>query len=261
MDNRCVLLFDCGLRGIDHTQGLCYITNQSVIKKHPVPATLPPVSALPKRERRKEARPGELLEAALDLFVEKGYAATKVDEVAARAGVSKGTLFLYFPSKEELFKAVVRDSIVGRFAEWRKELQTFQGSTADMLRYSYHTWWDTIGCTRASGITKLILSEAGNFPDITEFYQQEVILPGQAMIRHVLQRGIDRGEFRSVDLNYAVYSVLAPMIFLMLWKHSVGACVPVAAQFTPESYIANQVDALLHGLLVRSSPPPTPAPD
>src|SRR6187551_2367025 len=87
-----------------------------------------------KRERRKEARPGELLAAALDLFVEKGFAATRAEEVAARAGVSKGTLFLYFPSKEELFKAVVRENISGRFTEWNHAFETFQGSTADMLR-------------------------------------------------------------------------------------------------------------------------------
>jgi TetR/AcrR family transcriptional regulator len=78
-----------------------------------------------KRERRKEARPGELLDAALALFVEKGFAATRVEEVAARAGVSKGTLFLYFPSKEELFKAVVRETIAGRFGEWNEELDAF----------------------------------------------------------------------------------------------------------------------------------------
>ena len=148
---------------------------------------LPPPPA-PKRERRKEARPGELLDAALDLFVEKGYAATKVDEVAARAGVSKGTLFLYFPSKEDLFKAVVRESIVGRFGEWSHELAQFQGSTAEMLRYAYSTWWESIGSTRASGITKLMLSEAGNFPEITQFYQREVIEPGQQLIRRVLLR-------------------------------------------------------------------------
>src|ERR1700741_5417003 len=88
-----------------------------------------------KRERRKEARPGELLDAALDLFVEKGFAATRAEEVAARAGVSKGTLFLYFPSKEELFKAVVRENISWRFAEWTQEFETFEGSTADMVRY------------------------------------------------------------------------------------------------------------------------------
>lgn len=215
-----------------------------------------PASTTPKRERRKEARPGELLDAALDLFVEKGYAATKVDEVAARAGVSKGTLFLYFPSKEELFKAVVRESIVGRFSEWSKELEAYPGSTADMLRYSYSVWWENIGSTRASGITKLMLSEAGNFPEITQFYQREVIEPGQQMIRRILQRGIARGEFRPVDLDYAVYTVLAPMIFLMLWKHSIGACVPDAVTFTPENYIASQVDTLLHGLLQ----PPQAAP-
>ncbi|MDD2692944.1 MAG: helix-turn-helix domain containing protein, partial [Simplicispira sp.] len=107
--------------------------------------TAPPAS---RRERRKEARPGELLDAALDLFVEKGYAATRVDDVAARAGVSKGTLFLYFPSKEELFKAVVRENIAGRFPEWNAEVDQFQGSTADMLRYCYTVWWERIGATR-----------------------------------------------------------------------------------------------------------------
>ncbi len=90
--------------------------------------------AAPKRSRREEARPGELLEAALDLFVERGFAATRVDDVAARAGVSKGTLFLYFPSKEELFKAVVRENIVGRFTEWNTELETFVGNTSEVLR-------------------------------------------------------------------------------------------------------------------------------
>src|SRR5450830_523849 len=88
-----------------------------------------------KRERRKEARPGELLDAALDLFVEKGFAATRVEEVAQRAGVSKGTLFLYFPSKEDLFKAVVRENISGRFAKWNEEFERFEGSTHEMLRY------------------------------------------------------------------------------------------------------------------------------
>src|SRR3954471_13389495 len=94
-----------------------------------------------KRERRKEARPGELLDAALDLFVEKGFAATRSEEVAARAGVSKGTLFLYFPSKEELFKAVVRHNMSGRFAEWQEEFETFEGTTAGTVRYSMRAWW------------------------------------------------------------------------------------------------------------------------
>lgn len=210
-----------------------------------------PTNGAPRRERRKEARPGELLDAALDLFVEKGYAATRVDEVAARAGVSKGTLFLYFPSKEELFKAVVRENIAGRFPEWNAEFEQFQGNATEMLRYCYAVWWEHIGATRASGITKLMLSEAGNFPQITQFYQREVIEPGQKLIRRILQRGVDSGEFHIPDMNCAVYVVQAPMIFLMLWKHSIGACMPDVLGMSPETYLTTQVDTLLHGLLAR----------
>lgn len=204
-----------------------------------------------KRERRKEARPGELLDAALDLFVEKGFAATRAEEVAARAGVSKGTLFLYFPSKEELFKAVVRENISGRFQEWNQEFEAFDGSGADAVRYFMNMWWQRIGATKASGITKLIISEARNFPDIAAFYQQEVIRPGTELIRRVLQRGVDRGEFQVRDVEYATFSLTAPMVFLIMMKHSLGACVPQDFPLDPERYINSQVDTLLHGLLVR----------
>ena len=135
-----------------------------------------------RRARRKDARPGELVDAALALFVEKGFAATRVEEVAARAGVSKGTLFLYFPSKEELFKAVVRENISGRFAEWDEEIKQFQGSSQEMLHYCLHSWWERIGMTAASGITKLVMSEASMFPEIAAFYQQEVIGPGHDLL-------------------------------------------------------------------------------
>ena len=201
-----------------------------------------------RRERRKEARPGELLDAALGLFVEKGFAATRSEEVAARAGVSKGTLFLYFPSKEELFKAVVRENISGRFAEWEQEFDAYEGTTADMVRYCMRVWWERIGATRASGMTKLIISEARNFPDLAAFYQQEVIRPGMQLVRRILQRGMDRGEFRPLDLDYAVYGIVAPMIFLIMMRHSLGVCTPQDYPLDAERYMASQVDLLLHGL-------------
>ena len=103
-----------------------------------------------KRERRKEARPQELIDAALTLFVDKGYAATKVDEVAALAGVSKGTLFLYFDTKEDLFKAVIRANLSEHFPVWNQEFDEFQGSTAEMLNYAMQSWWERIGNTRAN---------------------------------------------------------------------------------------------------------------
>lgn len=208
-----------------------------------------------RRARRKEARPGELLDAALQLFVEKGFAATRVEEVAALAGVSKGTLFLYFPSKEELFKAVVRENLAGRFPEWNEELDHFEGSSAELVRHCLHTWWERVGMTRASGITKLVMSEAGMFPEIAAFYQKEVIEPGHDLIRRVLQRGMDRGEFRPLSLDYAIYSLIAPMIFLLMWKHSMAPCCPASEAIDPIGFIDNQVDLLLRGMLV---PGPTP---
>ncbi|HCY17011.1 MAG: TetR family transcriptional regulator [Curvibacter sp. GWA2_64_110] len=211
-----------------------------------------------KRERRKEARPGELLAAALELFVEKGFAATKSEEVARRAGVSKGTLFLYYASKEELFKAVVRDTIAGRFPEWHAEFDAFTGSTADMLRYAMQNWWQRVGATSAAGITKLMMSEASNFPELAAFYQQEVIEPGHDLIRRILQRGVERGEFRPLDLEHAVYAVLAPMIFLMTWKHSFGACAGSCGLLVPEQYLDTQVDVILHGLCAPVAQPANP---
>ncbi len=209
-----------------------------------------------KRERRKEARPGELLDAALDLFVEKGFAATRSEEVAARAGVSKGTLFLYFPSKEELFKAVVRENMSSRFQDWNREFETFEGSTSDMLRQCMRIWWQDVGATKASGITKLMISEARNFPELAAFYQQEVILPGQTLIRRILQRGVERGEFHVPDLDYALFSVTAPMIFLIMMKHSLGACIPQEYAMDPMRYVETQADTLLHGLCARPGDKP-----
>ncbi len=217
----------------------------------PPPARADAASAdepVSRRERRKEARPGELLDAALDLFVEKGFAATRSEEVAARAGVSKGTLFLYFPSKEELFKAVVRANISGRFDEWNQEFESFQGTAADLVRYCMQSWWQRIGATRASGITKLIISEARNFPELAAFYQQEVVRPGTALIRRILEQGVARGEFRPMDLDYAVYSIVAPMMFLIMMKHSLGACSPQDYAMDPARYLDVQADLLLRGI-------------
>jgi TetR/AcrR family transcriptional regulator len=209
-----------------------------------------------KRARRKEARPGELLNAALDLFVEKGFAATRVEEVAARAGVSKGTLFLYFESKEELLKAVVRENISGRFTEWNAEFEHFKGSSAEMLGYCMKVWWERVGATQASGITKLMMSEGANFPDISAFYRSEVVEPGHALIRRILQRGIDRGEFRAVDLDCAVFAVVAPMMFMALSQHASGMCCGgIHQSLSPEAFIAAQVEILLGGLAASGAAP------
>lgn len=207
-----------------------------------------------KRERRKEARPGELIQAALELFVEKGFAATRSEEVAARAGVSKGTLFLYFQSKEDLLRAVITENLAGRFPEWNQEFEAFEGSTADMLRHCTQVWWERVGATPVSGLTKLMLSEGNNFPELATFYQREVVMPGQALMRRILRRGIERGEFMPVDVDYAIHAVLAPMIFLFLVRYN-ASWVEEGLALDPLKYIATQTEIVIRGLSLH---PPTP---
>jgi TetR/AcrR family transcriptional regulator len=206
-----------------------------------------------KHARRKEARPGELLDAALELFVAKGFAATRAEEVAAKAGVSKGTLFLYFKSKEELFEAVVRENIGNQISEGMAQIDSFPGATTDMLRFAMFEWWNRVGNTKASGISKLVMSEASNFPALANFYHQNVVKPGRQLIRTILQRGVDRGEFRALNMDYAVYSVIAPLMFLTMWKHSLGAS-SIETPLNPEDYINSQADIIVNGILAASSP-------
>lgn len=212
-----------------------------------------PIELSPKRERRKEARPGELVKAALDLFVEKGFAGTRVEEVAARAGVSKGTLFLYFSSKEDLFKAVIRENIANLFPAWNEEFKAFEGSSAQMLHYAMDLWWSKVGNTPASGIVKLVISEAQNFPDIAAYYQEVVVEPGTHLLQSILQRGLSRGEFHHVEPSNGVFSIISAMIFLMMWKHSMGACAASANIVDPQKFIHMHIDLLLTGMC---TPPP-----
>ena len=204
-----------------------------------------------KHLRRKEARPGELLDAALDLFVAKGFAATRAEEVAAKAGVSKGTLFLYFKSKEELFEAVVRENIGNQINQGLAEIDSFEGTTTEMLQFAMFAWWERVGNTKASGISKLVMSEASNFPALANFYQETVVKPGRQLIRAILQRGVDRGEFRTLNMDYAVYSVIAPLMFLTMWKHSLGTC-SLEAPLDPKDYITSQADIIVRGILAAS---------
>lgn len=214
-----------------------------------------------KRERRKDARPGELLAAALDVFVEKGFAATRVEDIAQRAGVSKGTLFLYFPSKEDLFKALVRENITSNFPHWREGLQNFSGGMAAMLHLSAQGWWLHVGATKASGIMKLMVSEGAKFPDLSRFYQDEVVTPSDHMLLGILQRGVDLGEFRAdVPLVDVVHSFVAAMLYLMIAKHMAQSGAQSGAQseqaptlpINPRKFLSNHVNLLLAGICVQT---------
>jgi AcrR family transcriptional regulator len=199
--------------------------------------------------RRKEARPAELLSAALDLFVERGFAATRLDDVAARAGVSKGTLYLYFSSKEELFKTVIRSGIVPLIERGERQLEEHTGTSASLLRDIVFGWWKSVGTTKLGGIPKLMFSECRNFPEIGKFYYEEVISRGHHLIQTVLEQGMADGEFRQMDATYAMRIIVAPLVFLLLWRHSFDFCD--SKRIDPETYLDQHLDMVINGLMPR----------
>ena len=204
-------------------------------------------SADPPRRRRKEARPQELTAAALELFTERGFAATRLEDIAARAGVSKGTLYLYFDSKEALFEAVIREGIIPAMNEGRTMLEEHQGSASELLRCLLLGWWELLGESPLGGVPKLMVSEAGNFPKVAAFYRENVIDPGRALLREALQRGMDQGEFRPVDVGMAVDVIFAPILMLAVWRYSIGPCC-AEEERDPVRFLDTHFDLLIKGL-------------
>ncbi|MGH8699336.1 MAG: TetR/AcrR family transcriptional regulator, partial [Burkholderiales bacterium] len=204
----------------------------------------------PRFERRKDARPGEILDAALDLFVEKGFAATRLEDVAQRAGVSKGTVYLYFDSKEDLFKAVIRSGMVRAIEEAERRVAAYPGSAADLLRELYTAWWQNIGGTKLAGIPKLMISEAQNFPELARFYYEEVIQRGSQLFARTIERGMERGEFRRVNVDHTVRAIVAPLIMRCILEHSFLPCAG-PEDFDVPAYFEHTLGLVLDGLRTR----------
>lgn len=202
----------------------------------------------PTRQRRKAARPQELLDAALTAFVDKGLRATRMDDVARLAGVSKGTLYLYYSSKEELFKAVVRGSLLTTLAEAKGIADRWQGSSGDLLLLLLRTWWQRMGQSPGSDVFKLVMTDVGNVPELAQFYLDEVMRPSYALLGGALQRGIDNGEFRDVDINTLVQSLMATAQFLSMYSHCTRHIVENPFPVKPEMFMKTHLDLLLRGL-------------
>src|SRR5215831_11621985 len=179
----------------------------------------------PRWRRRKEARPAELLDAALEVFVERGYAATRLEDVARRAGITKGAMYHYFENKEALFKAMIRAKVVENIAAIEQIVQDFQGSARDMLQMLMTRWWERVVEGPSGGIAKLVVGEAGSFPEIATFFYEEVMQRNTRMFEHAMKIGMARGEFRRMDPSVAVRLSFAPLLVAALWKYSFRPCV------------------------------------
>lgn len=214
--------------------------------------TPPPVSsAVPAHQRRKETRAQDLQNAALALFVEKGFTATRIDEVAHRAGVSKGTLYLYYASKDELLLAVVRQNLITLITEGPEFVDAYDGSSADLLSDLLNGWWQRFGLSPASGVLKIIVAEARNFPALAQCYADEVITRANQLLSRALQRGVSSGEFRPVPVAELNMLLMAPLIFLGLHQHSLSASALREHRFDLGRVVRTHVDVALRGMMVR----------
>jgi AcrR family transcriptional regulator len=201
--------------------------------------------------RRKVQRPDEILKAALDCFAESGFAATRLDEIARRAGVSKGTLYLYFSSKEEIFKAVVRAELIPNLANMEKILADANISASESLRRLLQFLSKIFVSSKISAIPKLIISEAGNFPELARFYHDEVASRGIGLISGIIRRGIEKGEFRPLNIEYTVYIVIAPMLFAVIWKHSLEP--HTGRKINIETLFESHIDLILNGMVKKEN--------
>lgn len=210
------------------------------------PATTSKRQPQPRWKRRKEARPAEIVAAALEVFVERGYAATKLADVARRAGVTKGTLYLYFDSKEALFKAVVRETIVPVIAQGEALAQSFTGSARELMEQLIREYWRLVGETALAGIPKLMMAEAATFPELTRFYYEEVVTRGHRLMAGVIERGMRNGEFRPVDVMLAAKLAMSPLMHATVARQAFAACMPEG--FDVRAYLNTHIDLYLHGI-------------
>lgn len=172
----------------------------------------------PRYRRRKEDRPREITEAAFEAFAEKGFAATRVEEVAERAGVSKGLMYLYFKTKEELLKAVIKSVVIRRVDRLIATLETTEMSSADFMRGPMADFMKQVPGSRMAVVIRLLLAEGPRHPDLLEFYWQKVVSRGLAALTHLVERGVERGEFRDSAVAGMPQLFVAPVITATIWR-------------------------------------------
>jgi AcrR family transcriptional regulator len=206
-------------------------------------ANLPPA----RWRRRKDARPQEILEAALNVFADKGFAAARMEDIAVRARVSKGTIYLYFQSKEAVFRALVREMLVPRLTEAAGLVRDYQGPAAPLLAQVLRTLGNFVSTSDRVVLPKIVIAEAGNFPDLARIYREELVERGIALFGSVIEAGIRRGEFRPVPVEHAVRLCVAPLLLAAIWRTTFA---PLEAR--PYDYVGlieTHIATLLRGLL------------
>lgn len=200
----------------------------------------------PKWTRRSSERPQEIVAAALDLFSERGFAATRLDDVAQRAGVSKATIYLYFKNKEELFFAIVRENILPHVDEAETLFAQFKGSRSELIRLLIQHFGAMMAERRIGAVIKLILSESGNFPHVVDYYYENVIQRGIGLLSRIIEIGIEEGEFKPCAPRDAAKLIAFPVVMANVWAETFGHQEPIDRA----KFLQLHAETVLSGLAV-----------
>jgi len=213
------------------------------------PQELPTITE-PRWRRLPEERPGQILTAALAVFGERGLAAARLEDVAKRAGLSKGTIYLYFPNKEELFREMVRHSVVSAIEEREQRISAAAGSASEVLTEYLRSYWKFIRSEPFAPLFRLIHAEIHNFPDLARFYAEEVVARSHRLLGNLIARGIESGEFRPVDPYVAARMLTAPFVMHGVWCTHREFFASVAMK-SDEQVLEELIDFSLHALQTR----------
>lgn len=203
--------------------------------------------ASPRWQRRPEARPDEILEAALTVFGESGFARAKIEDVARRAGVSKGTVYCYFDSKESLFREMVRAKVVASLAEAEVFVRTFDGSARALLAELIRRMYGRVRREQMMQLARVVQGELPHFPELARFYFDEVILRARRLIEQVLERGVASGEFRPSATGFAARGLSSMLVHTAQVQCFFQRFDPQA--LTEEQAVEGLIDLYLHGVL------------
>jgi AcrR family transcriptional regulator len=200
------------------------------------------------RRRRKAERPKEIIEAAFTEFSRNGYATTTLDQIAERAGVTKGTIYVYFENKEHLFISMVHDLTKATFDTVEDMADTHEGSTADLLRMQFSfIYQHIVEDQRRRDVLRMLIAEAARFPELADRYHQEILEPCMDRLKQTIQRGIDRGEIRNSPVIDSPHVVIAPIALVDIWLMMFGDRLPLDLK----TYFDAHLEMVLNGLLVK----------
>ncbi len=206
-----------------------------------------PAPTTPKWRRRKDERPGDIIAAALSVFAEKGFAGARMEEIARRAGISKGTLYLYFETKEDMFRAVVREVVVPNIEVVQKAVLTADLSFATMVRTLLPRFAEIVTTVPVGAVAKMVIGESRNFPELARVWHDEVIFKAIGLIAGVIERAQARGEVRPGDPRTHAFSIMGPMMIRVLWRETF---TPIGGAALDLPAIARQQgETVLGGLL------------